>query len=165
MSALDDLIDTKIEADFTPPPEKSRTALPKGKARATLVEYGAARDVAGKDGQLWAIKPAVFLVEGTPYNDETGRPSLKIRYDVWVAMNDAGTSYDTGKFEEGHKAAGQDKNASMARFFKAFGRSTQGTSWNDLVGTDVTLGFAPEIDNRTDEPTGYLKGTWVGKAD
>jgi hypothetical protein len=73
--------------------------------------------------------------------------------------------YDTTKFEEGHKAAGQDKNASMARFFKAFGRSTQGTSWNDLIGTDVTLGFAPEIDNRSGEPTGYLKGTWVGKAD
>jgi hypothetical protein len=164
MSALDDLIDVKVEADFQPPPERTRKSLPKGKAKATLVEYGAARDVAGKDGQLWAIKPATFLVEGTPYNDENEIPSLRIRYDVWVAMTENGT-YDTSKFEEGHKSAGQDKNASMARFFKAFGRSTQGTSWNDLVGTDVTLGFAPEIDNRTGEPTGYLKGTWVGKAE
>jgi hypothetical protein len=164
MSALDDLIDTKIEADFQPPPEKVKKALPKGKAKATLVEYAAARDVVGKEsGQIWAIKPAVFLVEGTPYNDEVERPSLRIRFDVWVAMTEDG-KYDMGKIEGGDKA-GQDKNASMARFFKAFGRSTQGTSWNDLVGSDCTLGFAPEIDNRTGEPTGYLKGTWVGKAE
>jgi hypothetical protein len=79
MSALDDLIDSPIEADFTPPPEKTKKSLPKGKARATLVEYGAARDVVGKESaQIWAIKPAVFLVEGTPYNDEVGVPSLRI---------------------------------------------------------------------------------------
>ncbi len=162
MSALDDLIDTKIEADFQPPPEKGRTSLPKGKAKATLVEYRAARDVAGKDGSLWAIKTAVFLVEGQPYNDEVNVPSLRIGYDVWVAMTEDG-KIDTGKVTEG-TFAGQDKNARLARFFKAFGRDTAGTSFNDLVGSDVTLGFAPEIDNRTGEPTGYLKGTFVGKS-
>ncbi len=165
MSSLDDLMDTPVEADFQPPPDKQRQSLPKGKARATLVEYGPARDVVGKDsGQIWAIKPAVFLIENTAYNEEVGRPTLKIRFDVWVAMNEDG-KYDTSKYEEGHKNAGQDKNASMARFFKAFGRSVQGTSWNDLIGTEVTLGFAPEVDNRTGEPTGYLKGTWVGKVE
>jgi hypothetical protein len=166
MSALDDLIDVKVDVNIEAPEQRERKALPAGKARATLVEYAASRDVVA-EGDIKVIMPAVFLVEGAPYNEEVGIPSLKIRKDVWVAMEvkDGKNVYSTEKYPEGHKRAGRDKNEDMARFFKAFGRSTQGTSWNDLIGSDCTLGFAPEVDNRDGKLTGFLKGTWVGKAD
>ena len=156
MSALDELISTPLTVDIKEPAKKS---LPKGRARATLVEYGTAREVVGKaSGQLWEILPCTFLVEGQPYNAEVGRESLRIRYNLWVALDDS-HQIDTGKKEDGN-----DKNSSLARFFKAFGRDTMGTSFSDLVGSDVTLGFEPEVDNRTGEQTGYLIGTFVGKA-
>jgi len=156
MSALDEMISTPLTVDIKEPARKS---LPKGKARATLLQYGTAREVVGKEsGQLWEILPCTFLVEGQPYNSETGRESLKIRYDLWVALD------DEHKIDSGKKEDGNDKNGSLARFFKAFGRDTMGTAFADLVGSDVTLGFEPEVDNRTGELTGYLKGTFVGKA-
>lgn len=135
----------------------AKAKLPKGQARATLTQYTGTREVASEKG-IWRILGCQFLVEGTPYNEEIGRPSISPRYDLWIAVDEAG-NIDTGT-----KPDGTAKNASMARFFKAFGRETEGTSFNDLIGSDVTAGLDADIDNRTGEPTGYVKVVWVGKA-
>lgn len=148
-SMLDSPVGKKISGAVPAPPE--------GKAKATLIEYGAARAVTGKDGQLYEILPANFLVEGEDYNTLSGRPSLRVKYELWVALD------DQGAFDDGKREDGSAKNARMARFFKAFGRSTEDTSFADLIGGQVTIGIKPEKD-QNDEPTGYAKVTFVGAA-
>lgn len=151
MSTLDDLLDQQIDTEI----KDVKYAPPAGKAKATLTEYGAARSVAGKDGQLYEILPAFFVVEGDQYNVLARKESLKVKYELWIAMT------EDGKIDTGELPDGTAKNARMARFFKAFGRSTQGSRFNDLIGGQVTIGIKPEMD-QNDEPTGFAKVQWVG---
>jgi hypothetical protein len=153
MSILDDMIDSPIEVEIS----GANPAPPEGKAKATLTEYGATRAVAGKDGQLYEILPCWFVVEGDQYNTLSGREMLKVKYELWIALD------DNGKVDGGLREDGSAKNARMARFFKAFGKPTKGTSFGELLGGQATIGIKPEKD-QNDEPTGYAKVTFVGAA-
>lgn len=150
---LDEMMDSPGTVDIS----DSKPKLPKGRAKGTLVSYGATRDVASDKG-IWKIQVCNFLVEGTPYNEEINRPSITPRYELWIAVD------ENGNLDTGTKPDGSSKNRSMASFFKAFGRSTAGTSFNDLIGCDAEVTLDAEIDNRSQEPTGFVKVTGVYKA-
>jgi len=147
---LDDMIDQPGTVAIS----DAKAALPKGRAKATLTQVSAP---AATKGGMWSIITATFLVEGTPYNEEIGRASITPRYKLFIAVD------ENGDIDTGNKEDGTAKNASLARFFKAFGRSTEGSSFNDLVGSDCEVTLAPEIDSRSEEPTGFVQVTGVYK--
>lgn len=148
MSILNDLLDTPIDATVSAdgPP------IPDGKASATLVAFGDVRPiVSSKDGQEYHIVPAMFEVTGQSYNELVNREVIKVRHDVMVAID------ENGKIDQGKRDNGMDKNASMARFFKAFGRDVKGSKWNDLLGGEVTVSLTADKDYQTGEPTGFIR--------
>lgn len=147
-----------VDVSFSQDVSTATKIIPEGKANGVLVSFGDERPVHSdkNGGQDYITIPAWFEISGQAYNELVRSELIKVKKEVWIAVD------GSGQIDYGNKEDGTAKNADLARFFKSFGRDMKDSKLSDLIGGEVTLGLGPDKD-QAGEPTGFVRVRFIGK--